>query len=452
MPPSISVIIVGAGLGGLATAIGLRRAGHQVTVLEKAPALGEIGAGIKVPPNSGRVFREWGLLDALEKICICPQENKMRSYRDGAVLSTMPLGRKSMAQQYNIPYYVVHRVDLHHLLAEAAQREGAVIELGVEVTGVRGTAEQAFVQVVANGTGAGGVEEEERAADLVLGADGERSRVRTSLLGHEFPWRDSGDHVFRATVPLTALEADEQLRALTRGINWWVGPRGNALTYPLKRGGLLNIVLTHVHPPDASVQFAPQSIAKEAVAAEFAGWDPLFHRLLDLTTTWARWTLLHTDMPSQWTGETGNIALLGDAAHAVLPYLAQGAALAFEDAAALSVLFGAMQDKAQIPDLLTVFEAIRQPRAREMRRRVGMARALWSMPDGPQQRERDRQLREHGHDPYDGYPNVLADPALTRWMFGYDAFEAAREAWRKFARGQFPGTRGTWQLNRESRD
>ncbi|KAB8270626.1 hypothetical protein BDV30DRAFT_250511 [Aspergillus minisclerotigenes] len=405
MPPSVSVIIVGAGLGGLATAIGLRRAGHQVTVLEKAPALGEIGAGIKVPPNSGRVFQEWGLLDALEKICICPQEGKMRSYRNGEVLSTMPLG-ESIQEKFKRPYLVVHRVDLHHMLAEAAEREGAVIELGVEVTGVRGNLGKAFVQL-ADG--------EEKAADVVLGADGERSRVRTSLLGQEFPWRDSGDHVFRATVPLQALEADNQLRGLAKGINWWIGPQGNALTYPLKRGGLLNIVVTHVHPPDASVQFAPKPIPQTEVATEFQGWDPLFHRLLGLTTTCARWTLLHTDMASQWT-----------------------------DAATLSVLFGAMQDKSQIPDILTIFETIRKPRAMEMHRRVGMARDIWSMPDGAQQRERDRQLRDH--EPYDGYPNVLADPVLTQWMFGYDAFKEALEAWRKFERGEFPNTRGTWKL------
>lgn len=361
----------------------------------------------------------------------------MRSYRDGEVLSTMPLD-ETCREKFNMPYYVVHRVDLQHILANAAEREGAVIEFGVEVVGVRGTPEQAFVQL-ANG--------EERPADVVLAADGERSRVRTSLLDKEFPWKDSGDHVFRATVPLSALDDDEDLKRLQRGINWWVGPQGNALTYPLKRGGLLNIVTTNVHPPDATVQFAPQPVSQAEVAEAFEGWDPLFHKLLSLTTTCARWTLLHTDMASQWTGEMGNIALIGDAAHAVLPYLAQGAALAFEDAATLSVLFGSMKDRSQIPDVLTIFESIRKPRAREMQRRVAMARDIWSMPDGPQQRERDRQLREY--DPYDGYPNVLADTALTEWMFGHDSFETAREAWRTFESGRFPGTRGTWKLDRE---
>ncbi|KAK1142383.1 hypothetical protein N8T08_007935 [Aspergillus melleus] len=208
-------------------------------------------------------------------------------------------------------------------------------------------------------------------------------------------------------------------------------------------GCCANIVLTHAHAPDDAVQFAPKPISKTEVTHEFQGWDPLLHRLLDLTTTWTRWTLLHTDMASQWTREPGNIALVGDAAHALLPYLAQGAALAFEDATVLSVLFEAMKGKSQIPDILTTFEAVRKPRAMEMHRRVCMARDIWSMPDGPQQRERDRQLREH--EPYDGYPNVLADPALTWWMFGYDAFEEARMAWRKFERGEFPNTRGTWK-------
>ena len=264
-----------------------------------------------MPPNATRVLEQWGILPELEKLSIAPGKGMMRSYRDGEILSTVVMG-DDLCQKYGAPYLLVHRVDLHHLLADAAQREGAIIQLGAEVTGITSSANNmAFVQL-ANNTSL--------SADLVLAADGERSRCRSHLLGQESPWRDSGDHVFRATIPIQALHQNDQLSQLTEGLNWWIGPQGNALTYSLKRDNLFNIVLTQAHAPDAEIQFAPKPIAQPEVAAEFPNWDPLFHRLLTLANSCTRWTLLHTDMAPRWTAEAGNIALVGDAAHAMLPY------------------------------------------------------------------------------------------------------------------------------------
>lgn len=122
----------------------------------------------------------------------------------------------------------------------------------------------------------------------------------------------------------------------------------------------------------------------------------------------------------------------------------QGAAMAFEDAATIGVLFSSIKDKRQIPDLLTIYETMRRPRVTEMHRRVKQVRDIYSMADGPKQQERDRQLREQT--PFDGYPNFLADPVLQEWMFSHDAFKEAQKALNTFQSGEFPGTHGTWRL------
>ena len=117
--------------------------------------------------------------------------------------------------------------------------------------------------------------------------------------------------------------------------------------------------------------------------------------------------------------------------------------MVFEDAAVLGVLFAAIQRKSQLPDVLSIYEKVRKPRAMEMRRRSRAIREIYAMKDGPLQEERDRQLLEHV--PFDGYPNYLADPVLQKWMFGYKAIEEAGKAWQKYRRGEWPGTSGLWK-------
>ncbi|PWY88381.1 FAD/NAD(P)-binding domain-containing protein [Aspergillus heteromorphus CBS 117.55] len=435
-PPSISVVIVGAGLAGLMTAIGLRRAGHQVTVLEKAPELGQIGAGIQVPPNATRIFKAWGLLDALNEVAEVPESATLRSYR-GEALSRISL-LETMEPTYGTPYLSVHRVDLHHLLAQTAKEEGAQIRLGVDTQDIKTAGDRPVVQL-ADG--------EIIEADLILGADGERSTCRRILLNEPNMLRDSGEHVYRVTVPIPEIAAaDEELQSLLSPpqINLWIGPGGNALTYRLKRDNLFNVVFMQEHGPESDVPLIPQRVGKEVVAQEFQnGWDPKFWRILDLTSVCTRWTLLESDIAARWSDETGRVALIGDAAHAMGPYAGQGAALAFEDAAVLSTLFQRMVSPAQIPDLLTIYETIRKPRVEEMKRQVRWIRQRHSMRDGPQQEERDRQLREQA--PFAGTANFLADPVFQPWMFGYDALAEADKAWKTFSRGEFPGTRGTWR-------
>ncbi|KAJ5088499.1 FAD/NAD(P)-binding domain-containing protein [Penicillium angulare] len=443
-PLSISVAIIGGGLAGLMTAIGLSRAGHQVTVLEKSPVLGQIGAGIKMPPNATKIFKAWGLLEQLKGLSELPESATLRSYR-GEELMRLDL-RETMESKYDSPFLSVHRVDLHHLLAKTAEIEGAQTRLGVETLNISYDSDGHSGPIVELADG------EHIHADLVLGADGERSFTRGILLNEGNILRDSGEHVYRVTVPIQEIldTADQGLHQLVNPpqINLWIGPGGNALTYRLKREQLFNIVLMQQHGRESEAPLAPQIISKNLVAQEFdKGWDPNFRKILDLTSTCTRWTLLESDIAPHWVDGKGQVALIGDAAHAMGPYAGQGAALAFEDAAVLSVLLARMTSLKQLPDVLTIYESIRTPRVRKMKQVTKDIRKKHSIPTGPRQEERDRQLREHS--PLPGSAHFLADPVLQPWMFSYNALEEAEEAWSTFLRGEYPGTCGTWKLGRD---
>nr|POE49046.1 fad-dependent monooxygenase ops4 [Quercus suber] len=397
----------------------------------------QIGAGINLFPNATRLFRHWGLLDALDAVGHEVETAAMLSYR-GDVLSSAPLGAH-LRQKWAAPYLVVHRVDLHELLYAEAQKAGATMVLGAEAIGITtSTAGAPSVITFANGTNF--------SADLVAGADGERSAVRASVVGQPSTQRDSGDHVYRMVVPAAQVLTIPTLRHLVEAprTHLYVGPGGNVLTYTLKRDGLLNVVLSMKHEKEEAVQMVPTRVSREAILAEFREWRCL-HELLNLAEGGMKWTLLETEAASTWVSSGKNIVLMGDAAHSMMPYLGQGAAMALEDAAVLGELLGRMESKEQIGDVLTMFESVRQPRAFEMRRRSGRMREMYGMENGARQEERDRQLRQG--DGWDGFANFLKDPVLVEWMFGYDAVAEANTAWERYVKGEFPGTSGLVRIH-----
>nr|POE82293.1 deoxyribonuclease tat-d [Quercus suber] len=387
---------------------------------------------INLFPNATRLFQHWGLLDALYAFSHEIESASMLSYR-GDVLSSAPLGAH-LRQKWAAPYLVVHRVDLHELLYAEAQKAGATIVLGAEANSITTSiAGEPSVLTFANGT--------EFSADLIVGADGERSAVRTNVVGQPSVQRDSGDHVYRMVIPSAQVLAIPNLRHLVEKprTHLYVGPGGNALTYTLKRDGLLNVVLSMKHDKDDVVQMVPTRVPQDAILAEFSEWQCL-HELLKLAEGGMKWTLLETEAASTWVGPQKNVVLMGDAAHSMMPYLGQGAAMALEDAAVLGELLGRIKNRDQIGDVVTMFESVRQPRALEMRRRSGRMREMYGMENGARQEERDRQLREG--DGWDGFANFLKDPVLVEWMFRYDAVTEADTAWKRYVKGEFPGTSG----------
>ncbi|KAI9823545.1 MAG: hypothetical protein M1826_007701 [Phylliscum demangeonii] len=302
MSAACHVVIVGAGLGGLATAISLRKAGHDhdVTVLEQASEWREVGAGIQIPPNASRILRQWGLLEAIEARSIQPTAIVLRSYQTGEVLSTQNVV-PHMQASYGAPFLVIHRADYHRILREAVAA-GAAIRLGATVAAIDFSS-----PAVQLATG------ERLAADAIIGADGERSACRDLLLQRADPVRPSGELVFRMLIPAAPIRRAPRLKALVEPavITGWVGPGAHVVSYLLAKDDMMfNVVLTRPDPhPDQPATGGPQPADLAELAAFLADWDPRLAALLSLAQATLKWTLLQLyEMPS-WRHAEGRMML-----------------------------------------------------------------------------------------------------------------------------------------------
>ena len=291
-------LVAGGGIGGLAAALACVRTGWDVRLFERAPAFSEVGAGIQMGPNVTRVLQGWGLGDALAAVAATPERLRVRDALSGQELASIALG-SSAVERYGAPYATIRRADLQQLLLAAVQGEGGVaLRTGTTLTthstdDARGT--------VTLQTSDGPVE-----GDALIGADGLRSAVRGQML-RDGPPRPTGHLAYRAMLPQASLPA--ALRS--NDVTVWLGPRLHVVTYPVLRGEWLNVVvIVHVCTPLAD---RVQAIA-----------------------VWRLWVLC--DRPRVASADqlaAGRVALLGDAAHPMRPYLAQGAGMAIEDAAEL---------------------------------------------------------------------------------------------------------------------
>ena len=235
----------------------------------------------------------------------------MRSYKDSFELSSQQLGY-SMEELYSAPYLVIHRADLHNILLQEAQRLGVHIKLNCQFTKINFS--EPSLELSSG---------EHYFVDIILGADGERSACRDALLGYSPPLQDSGDHVFRITVKASEVAQHKDLVNLVQPpcINLWVGPGAHAMTYALKRDDLLNIVLTCSHDVSTTIQHGPQRAEIAEAREAFSRWDAKFQALLGIAQGCSKWTLFQAPDAAYWTHPDGKFALLGDSAHAMLPFL-----------------------------------------------------------------------------------------------------------------------------------
>jgi salicylate hydroxylase len=309
------VAIVGAGLGGLCAAIALRQRGFDVTVYEQADKLGEIGAGIQLSPNASRVLMALGLDRTFEAIAFEPHRHVVRNWKSGAVTSATQM-TGVFRTQYGAGYFGAHRADLHGVLQQALPAE--CVRLSARCTGVTQTSEAATI-TFEDGSSA--------EADVVVGADGIRSAVRTSLYGPDAP-RFTGHICWRGLVPTEALPKG----LIEPDMTAWLGPHGTIVHYYVRRGELVNWI-AHFESDWRDESWTVESDWREAAAA-YKGWNPLLGELFSHTERCYKWALYDRDPLPRWTD--GRVTLLGDAAHAMLPYLAQGAAQAIEDSYVLA--------------------------------------------------------------------------------------------------------------------
>jgi salicylate hydroxylase len=322
---ALEVAIAGGGIGGLAAALGASRAGCNVRLLERATAFSEVGAGVQLGPNVTRVLHAWGLHDALGSVAAFPERLQVRNAEGGELLGELPLG-PSMAARYGAPYTTVHRADLHGLLLEALQQH-ADIQMHA------GRALQSFSQsaeaVRLHATTGPDIE-----CDALIGADGLWSTVRQQMLGDGLP-RRTGHLAYRALITQSTLPSP--LR--TQDVTVWLGRRLHVVQYPVRGGDQLNVV-AFVHgevADDASALIDWDHSANNTdLLAELGGTCASLRSLIEAIPDWRLW-VMYDRPPMQGAHQhaLGRVALLGDAAHPMRPYLAQGAGMAIEDAAEL---------------------------------------------------------------------------------------------------------------------
>jgi 2-polyprenyl-6-methoxyphenol hydroxylase-like FAD-dependent oxidoreductase len=384
------IMIVGAGLGGLTAAAVLLERGHRVRVYEQAPALGEIGAGIQISANASRVLHALGLEQPLRAVAVTPSTFYFRMFSSGDLLAEIPLGT-AHERSYGASYYHLHRADLHAILAaKVRELDSSAIVLESPAQRFVETGDSVTVHF-ANGSHAGG--------DLLIGADGIKSAIRAQVLGPSNA-KFTGYVSWRALVPTHRLPPGFMDRVCTN----WVGPAAHVITYLLRRGDLVNfvgLVEDDAWRDESWTVKAPW----ERLKADFAPWHPHVQMLIDSMSKdqCYRWAMYDRAPVRGWS--TRRATLLGDAAHATLPFMAQGAAMALEDGVVLARALDAA------PSIAAALETYEQTRF-ERTARVQMGSAdlgkLYHL-------RTEQELR-------DAFAKRDIATERGRWLYSYDPF------------------------------
>jgi salicylate hydroxylase len=336
------VLIAGGGIGGLTAALALCKHGHRVTVLEQSPRLDEVGAGLQISPNGMRVFEALGVCARVERDAFRPRSQELRFGKGGGLILSIPLRTVSVAR-WGGEYLHVHRADLIDALSGALQdRQAGAVQLGRRVVSYSQDTGSVTAHLDTGETVEG---------DLLIGADGIHSAIREQMIGPDAP-RYTGHVAWRAVAPVSLLGSD----APPESASVWVGARRHAVTYRLRRGSLANLVAV-VECKEKHIESWTATGAREQALKDFKGWSPVVRRILETAVTLNRWALYDRDPLESWS--QGRVVLLGDACHPMLPFLAQGAVMAIEDA---FVLARSLSARAPIGAALAAFEAERKPR------------------------------------------------------------------------------------------
>jgi 3-hydroxybenzoate 6-monooxygenase len=388
------VLIVGGGIGGLSTAYALTRQGLRVRVLEQAPAFGEVGAGIQIAPNCTRILHEYGLLDEAKSLGVLPTAMIMRDAVDGSELTRLDL--VDLERTYGFPYMVIHRSDLHGLFLRACQRAGVELLTDQGVVGYANTDGGARVELAD-----GHVEE----APVVIAADGLHSVARGLLIDDEPV--SSAYVAYRAAVPIADVDRDVDLSEVVVH----VGPGCHFVHYGLRGGEMLNQV---------AVFRSPKAIAGEddwgtpdELDAAFARTTAEVQEGIPLMWRDRWWRMYDRDPIMTWVH--GRIALLGDAAHPPLQYMAQGAIMAIEDGWVLAEHVARQRGEEGMVDWAATLAAYEAVRPEHCRRVVLTARAwgeLWHL-DGLEREQRNSLLRRRDVHDYTYADWIYGPTALT---------------------------------------
>ncbi|RDL40105.1 uncharacterized protein BP5553_00084 [Venustampulla echinocandica] len=387
------IIVIGCGLAGLTVSIGLAKGGHDVTIVESVDKY-------------------------IEKYCVEPVDLRMMRWRNGQKLVEVPL-KGHARDAYGAPYWHIHRADLHRGLLEAATELGCRVHLDNRVTSI----DPSKPSLVTKGG-------RTFKGDLIVASDGLHSMARSTVLGQPGPPVPTGQMVYRVTLPAKTLQGIPELEDITTvpRNNHWLGPNGTVLSYLLE--GISDTLINFVFTCDSD-GYMPDGVNQrpgkmEDVRDRFREWDPRILRMLEHEGQVLEWRLFtHEELPN-WVHDSGKLCLIGDAAHAMTPYLAQGAAMGIEDSAILAGLLVKYPSVDTLHETLLLYEKARLKRTAKVANASIDSRNFTQMPDGPKQQERDEYLLAHPGI-QSGHRNIRSQTEFLDWLFGYDAYEALQD-------------------------
>ncbi len=389
MSDRLSVGIVGGGIGGLAAALSLLQRGFDIHVYEQARDFAEVGAGIQVSPNASRVLHRLGLADALARMGVRPLAWRQRRWDDGRTLLHTPLA-DAVVEAFGFPHYQTHRADL----LEALVRELPADRLHVShrLTGFDQRGDRVSLAFE---------NDESAEVDLLVGADGIHSAVQRLLFGEQSP-HFTGCVAYRGLIPAERV-ADLEIPVEAQV---WMGPDRHFVHYYVQEKRLLNWVALVEQDTWQRESWTDRGEVADALAA-YEGWHRQIRRIIESVDETFIWALFDRAPLTRWS--RGRVTLLGDACHPMLPFMAQGAAQAIEDGAALATCFA---ETSGVEAALRLYESVRLPRASKIQAMSAQNKVRFHLPDGPEQEERDRQMATQSTD---------CSINAVAWIYGHDA-------------------------------
>ena len=389
MSRSRTILIAGAGIGGLTAAIALAAKGFRIIVLERAERLEQAGAGLQLSPNASRILIALGVAPHLAPRAIVPDAVSIMSARTGKRIGRIPLGDQA-GGRYGAPYWIVHRADLQAaLVARIREIPDIELRLGASFADVTGHASGVTVTQHAGDT------RQQETALALIGADGVWSAVRQQVFP-KVQARFTGRIAWRGTVDADRLPEDFNRHFDHHGVQLWLGPNAHLVAYPMSGGQRINVVAISTGSWDRPGWDEAAEATDIARQFDLGRWPSPARSLVGSVDSWRRWALFAAESEAGGASEaawaSGSIALLGDAAHAMLPFVAQGAGMAIEDAAVLAGSLAGITTPNEVPAALARYSTLRQARVARMQRTARRTGQIYHL-RGPLAFARDTVIR-----------------------------------------------------------